>query len=286
MRSRARGRVFLQIGCLTAALVVLAPAAAAGKAPTAHSSVVGGRPASLAEWGFTVAITNGSGLCTGSVISRTKVLTAAHCTAPPSQLTVIANRTALFGGGGEVLGVSAVAIHPGFDGAFNDLAVLTLSSPTTAPPIVPASASDDAAFIRPGAALAVAGFGSRNPLAFGKPKLGLLTTAKVSPTTSRRCRIFYEPSTELCDAGGRAGVAFNGRKRRVVKRGICFGDSGGPLVAATPAGLRLIGVAEGGLAPSKRAAFGSVLCGLNGFPGIHTRVAPNLAFVNAQLQAG
>jgi secreted trypsin-like serine protease len=78
-------------------------------------------------------------------------------------------------------------------------------------------------------------------------------------------------------------VAFNGRKRRAVKRGICFGDSGGPLVAATPAGPRLIGVAEGGLAPSKRAAFGFVLCGLNGFPAIHTRVAPNLAFINAQL---
>jgi trypsin len=286
MRFGGTRRMPLWLGCCAAALAVLMPAAAAAKGPTAHSSVVGGRPASLAEWGFTVAITNGTGLCTGSVISPTRVLTAAHCTASPSQMAVTAGRTSLFGGGGEVLGVSAVAIHPGFDGAFNDLAVLTLSYPTTAPPIALANAADDAAFIRPGAALAVAGFGSRNPLAFGKPKLGFLTTAKVSPTRSRRCLILYEPTTELCDAGGRAGVAFSGRKRRAVRRGICFGDSGGPLVAATPAGLRLIGVAEGGLAPSKRAAFGFVLCGLNGFPAIHTRVAPNLAFINAQLQLG
>jgi secreted trypsin-like serine protease len=284
MRSRTARGLALRVGCLLAATVALAPAAtAAAKPPTAHTSVIGGRPASLAQWGFTVAITSATQLCTGSVIAPTKVLTAAHCTGPPAQMSVIANRTSLFASDGEVRGVSGIALHPGYDGAFNDLAVLTLSSPTTAPPIALASPSDDAAFTRRGAPLEVAGFGTRNPLAFGKPKLGVLTAANVSPTTTRRCQLIYEPSIEVCDAGGRMGIAYSGRKRRPVQRGICFGDSGGPLVANTAAGPRLIGVAEGGLAPSKRAAFGFVFCGLKGFPAIHVRVAPALGFINAQL---
>jgi secreted trypsin-like serine protease len=282
--NRRRATLLILVGCcMYAGVCLLGVAAASAKGPQAQSSVVGGIRASLAQWGFTVAIADSRGsLCTGSVISPTRVVTAAHCVGDPSQITVRANSTAAFFGG-ETRGVVGAAIHPGFNGIYNDIAVLSLSSATTAPPIPLANASDDAAYTPPGNILSVAGFGVRNPLSFGKPKLGVLTAVTVFTTVSGKCRDFVEPATEVCDVGGRFGTAFRGFKRRKVLRGICSGDSGGPLVADTPSGPRLLGVAEAGISPPKRSAFGFVRCGLRGFPGIHIRIAPNLGFIQSQL---
>jgi hypothetical protein len=52
------------------------------------------------------------------------------------------------------------------------------------------------------------------------------------------------------------------------------------MIAAGPAGPRLVGVAEATAAPPKRSAFGFVWCGLKGFPGLHTRVASWLSFID------
>jgi secreted trypsin-like serine protease len=268
---------------LCAAALLCSLAAPAGAAPKARSSVIGGAPASLGEWGFTVAILTPETLCTGSVIAPTKVLTAAHCAGNPAQTLVRANTTSAFTGG-ETLGIASAALEPGFQGFFADIAVLTLKSPTTAPPVTLATAAENASFTQPGAPLAVAGFGLRNPLIVGKPKFGALTTANV---TARRCRA---PSWVICDFGKRAGQAvrrFRGglQLRRPVRRSICQGDSGGPLIARTPAGPRLIGIAEATSSPPKRNPFFFVRCGLEGFPSIHTRVTNFIDFINANLVA-
>jgi hypothetical protein len=55
------------------------------------------------------------------------------------------------------------------------------------------------------------------------------------------------------------------------------------MVAITPAGSRLVGVAEATAAPSKRSPFGFVHCGLKGYPAIHTRVASWLSFIQGNL---
>src|SRR5262249_25333105 len=161
-------------------------------------------------------------------------------------------------------GVASAAIDPQWMHGFqSDLAVLTLQTPTSAPSIPLASADEDVAYTRPGAPLAVAGFGDRNPLIVGKEQIGLLTSADV---LVRRCAA---RPWAICDAGGRAGVAFrrlHGHlRRRQVQKAICQGDSGGPLVARTPEGLRLIGIAEASSAPGKRNPFFFVHCGLRGF---------------------
>ena len=253
---------------------------AAAKEPLARSSVIGGTAADLQQWGFTVAVLTPTTLCTGSVLSPTRVLTTAHCTASPSVLTVRANSTSAFAGG-ETLGVSAVTIAPGWAHGFeSDLAVLTLSTPTSAPAIQLASAAEDASYTQVGAPLAVAGFGSRNPAAFGKGKIGLLTATNVF---AKRCLL---PSWAICDSGGRSGlVAFRRLRDRLrhrpVLRTICQGDSGGPLVASTPQGPRLIGVAEASSSPTKHNPFFFVRCGLKGYPSLHTRVLSYLGFVQA-----
>jgi secreted trypsin-like serine protease len=251
----------------------------AAKSPRARAGVIGGTAASLQDWGFAASILGQTTLCTGSVLSPTKVLTTAHCVTNLPTMIVRTNSTSAFTGG-EVSGVASAAIDPGWVHTFsNDVAVLTLKTPTTAPPIQLASADEDAAYDRPGGVLSVAGFGERNPLIVGRSQIGVLSSADV---LVRRCGA---PAWAICDAGGRAGTAlrrFRGHKlHRKVWKTICQGDSGGPLVARTPNGPRLVGIAEASSAPPKRNPFFFVRCGLKGFPSIHTRTLSYAGFIQA-----
>ena len=262
------------------ALIGAAAASASAKEPLARASVIGGRAASLQEWGFTASVLSPSSLCTGSVLSPTKVVTTAHCLGSLPTMIVRTNSTSAFAGG-EVSGVSSAAIAPGYGGGFqNDVAVLTLGTPTSAPAVPLASAAEDATYTQLGAPLAVAGFGNRNPL-LGREKIGVLTTTDVAV---KPCPL---PSWAICDSGGRAGTAlrkFRGRVlRRKVKKSVCSGDSGGPLIARTPAGPRLIGIAEASSGPRKPDPFFFVICGLKGFPGLHSRVSSYLGFIQSNL---
>jgi secreted trypsin-like serine protease len=249
------------------------------EAATAHESIIGGQFASPPSWGFTVAIYTQRGLCSGVVISPTRILTAAHCVLDLPGATIRANSPYAFSGG-ETFSAATAFVVPSYDGQHNDLGVLALSARTTAPPITLASAADDAAYSPVGNTLSIAGFGDRNPGGKGKSKIGVLTAATVLSVPG--CGRFVALATEVCDQGGRVTTAFSGRKRRAVVRDTCFGDSGGPLVVNTAAGPRLLGILSRGES-QRRGGFSFVRCGLAGFPSIHTRVAPYLDFIQSHL---
>jgi secreted trypsin-like serine protease len=270
-------RVGAAVLCATGLIGLLAAGSAAARGPRARSSVIGGTTANLQDWGFTAAVLTPTTLCTGVVLAPTKVLTTAHCVGNPLTMVVRTNSASAFVGG-EAHSVASAAIAPGWAHGFeSDLSVLTLNSPTSAPPIQLANAAEDATYTQPGAPLSVAGFGNRNPLIVGKQRIGLLTATDVA---ARTCPL---PPWAICDIGGRAGTVFRKLRghtlRRRVQKVICSGDSGGPLVARTPEGARLVGIAEASSSPPKRNPFFFVLCGLKGFPSLHTRTFSYLDFI-------
>lgn len=268
-RTLARTRVALLLAALS-----LCAAPGIANAAKAKPSVVGGTPASLTEWGFTVAVLeDGRFICSGSVISPTRVLTAAHCaTVNATRLAVITGRTAIGATGGEVIGVTGYSAHPENNVRTfrHDMAVLALASPTSAPVIQLATPEEDAAVTALGAPLSVAGFGRRNPFGFGKPKGGLLFSAALfSRPGCKKYGSRFDPALMICANGAQFRRQFRVR----LMRSACPGDSGGPLVAQTPSGLRQVGVVSFGLSNP------FLLCAEKGFPGVFGRIAPNLPFL-------
>src|SRR6476661_2035283 len=111
MRSR-----LARVGGMGLCVTLLFGALAAGSVtakPSARSSVIGGTVANLQQWGFTVAVVTPNTLCTGSVISPTRVLTTAHCVGNPLTMSVRANSISAFSAG-ETRGVTGVAFAPGW----------------------------------------------------------------------------------------------------------------------------------------------------------------------------
>jgi trypsin len=275
-RSVMRGRqgILIALACAAALSAMLATPSANG-APRARPAIIGGGAANPAQWTFATAIFRKGRLhCGGSVISPTRVLTAAHCVLgfDLANLAVIANRPDLRSStGGEVVGVASARIHPDFEATgIHDVAVLNLSRPTTVPPVTLASAAEDAAATQIGGLLRVAGWGARNPLGLRLSTILRKTTERVR--NGRRClkaytRDIFDPTAMICALGKRIKRI----KRPPIHRSACTGDSGGPLIADTPAGPRQVGI----------VSFGGPLCGLAGAPTVYSRVAASLDFINA-----
>jgi trypsin len=247
----------------------------------AHPRIVGGGKANAAGWQFAVALEQKRTLiCSGSLISPTKVLTAAHCVkgGKHRQLSVLAGspwisphrrrpRTK----------VTAVVIDPAFNGRkdAHDFAVLTLGSAPDAQPIALPTRGESKRATRPRRIVRSGGWGTRS--AFGFDVAQRLKTAKERVFPARTCDRAYGKSrgflgaAMICALGKRIGRFHS---RLPFHTTSCEGDSGGPLVADTPGGPRLIGAVSSGVFP----------CGLGG-PSIYARVADRLGFIRRAITA-
>jgi secreted trypsin-like serine protease len=265
---------------LCAAILVAAPVSgiAAGSSPR----IVGGGKANAGGWQFAVALTQKRRfICSGSLISPTKVLTAAHCVkgGKRKQLSVLA-------GGPWItphkrrprIKVTAVTVDPAFNGRkdSHDFSVLTLASAPEAEPIVLATAAESKAATLPGRTVRSAGWGTRSAWGFNVARRLKTTKERVYP--ARKCDREYgksrgfQQASMICALGKRIGRTGSRLPYRTTS---CEGDSGGPLVANTPNGPRLIGAVSSGVFP----------CGLGG-ASIYARVANRLGFIRRAMGSG
>jgi secreted trypsin-like serine protease len=263
--------MFFQLGGRTkAAMAVAATAMAVGgvlAAPAASADpstrVVGGEPTTTDAYPYIVQVTDTSGFqfCGGTLVSPTKVVTAAHCMAGQTAdgIQVVGGRTYLDGTDGTVAQASDIWVNPDYDGAAytGDVAVITLAEELPYEPL-PYVADTDTA-IYDGATARILGWGTTSS---GGQASNQLLTAEVPTVTDEGCTTAYGAdyvATDMVCAGLDEGGVDT-----------CQGDSGGPLV--------IDGVLAG------IVSWGNG-CAEAGFPGVYTRLTTFSADVTEQINS-
>lgn len=223
--------------------------------------VVGGTRASTATAPWVVYLADKSGFqfCGGTLVTPTKVVTAAHCTAsaPDRETFVVAGRDDKDAKSGRSVEVQKTWVSPTFKAVGNglDVSVLTLAKPLPDKPL-PLAGPSDTALYGTGTAATIYGWGATSEN--GSPSRYLL-----SATVPIRDDAYCRKSASSFDAKLLTCAGFD-------SGGVdtCQGDSGGPLVA----GGKLIGI----------TSFGDG-CARAGKPGFYTRVGANEDVIRAQI---
>lgn len=275
-------RAVLAVAVLAATIAVPSAAGASKGHPSvlrrhrAHVAVVGGQPADPGTFPWMAYVRdfrgNGVGQCSGTVVAPNLVLTAGHC-AEDMQSGVVnaASGYRIMTGNvdwaapeteRQVSGVTRVLACPCFDRhtAVGDVALLQLSTPTTAPAVTIASSPHG------GTAALLAGWGKTysnqdSPI----ERLQWARTVVQSPAWCEREASPFSPASNVCTIDPPAR-----------QTGACEGDSGGPLLVAEPS-------VAGGMVQIGVASHGYNECATNS-PSVFTRVDAVSAWVRGWAQ--
>ncbi|XP_068627404.1 collagenase-like [Battus philenor] len=231
------------------------------------SRIVGGSAASLGQFrhmgGLVITLTNGAtSVCGSSLLSRTKLVTAAHCwwdgRNQARQFTVVLGSIRLFSGGIRV-NTNRVEMHGSYspNNLNNDVAVITVNAINLNNNIAAirlATGSNSFA----GVNAVASGFGRQSDSS-GISNNQALHHVTMQVITNNVCRNTFGSTiiaSTLCTAttGGRS---------------TCGGDSGGPLVANN----QLIGI----------TSFGSASGCQRGFPAGFARVTSFASWISARM---
>jgi secreted trypsin-like serine protease len=214
-------------------------------------AIVGGEEASSSSSArrYTVIVQSQKGeLCSGAVIARNLVLTAAHCVTPKTKYRVISFDQNFVP---TAIGVAAAARNPSFklrgrpdQQTGLDIAVLELSEPLSGD-IKPLAISSDLGVLSPSSEVTVSGFGLSHygdRTSAGKLRFAHLRVAGVAN--------IGVPSLALTADGTPEGRG----------RSACLGDSGGPIVVenyfqSVLVGLVSLADAERGKVPCAGVTF-------------------------------
>jgi secreted trypsin-like serine protease len=160
--------------------------------------------------------------CTGSLIDRDSVLTAAHCLVSTTGAKVIVGRTDLRKKNqGQEIGASRPFIHPLYNGNGYDAGVLKLRRPVKGIKPIKLATAKQNYLEKPGHILTAAGWGAvRQRPEIYPNRMQEVSVPVVSDSRAKRAyqqsqAPTYLPSLHV--AAGKKG------------KGPCFGDSGGPL---------------------------------------------------------
>ena len=215
--------------CLLPILVVLA---AALSSPAESQAIFGGAPAKdSAPWLVNLDVPTDS-VCTGTLISRSRVLTAAHCVLDNkghviNGIKAGAGSDYLYDLSWQKLTKAQIVVHPGWKagakGWLNDLAILKLPKPFAYPPL-PLGSTLPRASARRGQ---LYGWGVTEKWASSDH--ALTTPAPILSSSNcrnwlRRQKMEWKMSDTWLCAGDFAGNKAS--KAHIA----CYGDSGGPLV--------------------------------------------------------
>jgi secreted trypsin-like serine protease len=221
-----------RIAALACCLVLASPAAA----------IVGGAPEAKDIPGVMIVGSRGTP-CTGTLLARDLVLTAAHCTMPGADYKIVvfdARRQPL------LRDVAQVRHHPQFSiktflahRATADVALLKLARPMA---LAPAPIFDGAPKVAPGDTLTLAGFGvTRRGDGRSGGTLRAASLAVTGKPGNLQIRLF-DPATR----GERPGL------------GACTGDSGGPVFIQNAGRRLVIGVVSWSTGPKNSDGCGGL----------------------------
>ncbi|KAH8276753.1 hypothetical protein KR044_010750, partial [Drosophila immigrans] len=207
---------------LTTPLLLLATLLAAVHADT--SRILGGEEAANDATPYAVSLRiDNAHVCGGSIISETKLLTAAHCLYRSDKLVDISRMSARVGSpnqyaGGKIVSIASYAIHPDYQKLVNNLAVLTLSAPLTWSDRIQAIelVGQDEALPADGAEITVSGWGT--------------TVDGVSSFKIRKLSLKFATDAVCLDAYSDHDASTNFCLAHPLKEGTCNGDGGGPAV--------------------------------------------------------
>ncbi|HVE94599.1 MAG TPA: serine protease [Acidimicrobiales bacterium] len=222
--------------------------------PSPGHAIVGGTNVPPNGYPFMASVQDGGyHFCGGSVIANQWVLTAAHCVpdGKAAGLTVRVGSNSNTSGG-TVIGVTAVKVHPSFDGTYFDAALLQLASsvPLTVAKIALANAPTNDNLEVEGTPVVVAGWGDFNPVTMGLLASSTLKEATVNVVNDQNC----QGSTASKEALTTVCAAATGKDS-------CQGDSGGPLFWKSGAQRIQIGVVSHGF-----------FCAVPESPGVYSEV--------------
>lgn len=236
---------------VAAVAVLVGAAGLVGPAVGVAQPIVSGERAKIADHPYAVFLVDGRGnqYCGGTVVSSTKVLTAAHCALAVRRgdLGVVVGREHVDSNAGVEAGVRDVWVAPGYDNplAGDDVAVLTLDRAVSASPARLATGADTDLY-RAGTMATVVGWGR---LFENGPRPGSLHAARVPIVADSTCAEAFgsfDADSMVCAGYEEGGVD------------ACQGDSGGPLLVDGT----VIGVVSWGEG-----------CAEPGKPGVYTRVS-------------